>query len=86
MPRGREIPDEILAAVPGMDFAIDADFAHPAGDQLGVLRTEIQDEDFVGVNVLHGGFNQIRAMGKAERAPIGAGRAQRAYPAINPVE
>jgi len=27
-------------------FAIHVGFAHPARDQLGVLRTEIEDEDF----------------------------------------
>jgi hypothetical protein len=34
-----------------MDLAVDAKFAHAARDQLGVLRTEVQNEDAVRVNV-----------------------------------
>jgi len=40
-----------FAQIPGMDFAVHADFTHPAGDQLGVLRTEVQDQDSVGVDI-----------------------------------
>ena len=29
----------------GDDLAVDARLAHPAGDQLGVLRAEVDDED-----------------------------------------
>jgi hypothetical protein len=32
-------------------FAIHADLAHAARDQLGVLRAEIEDQDAVGVDV-----------------------------------
>nr|GFD57638.1 hypothetical protein [Tanacetum cinerariifolium] len=32
-------------------FAVHADFANAAGDQLGVLGTEVQNQDAVGVNV-----------------------------------
>jgi len=44
-------PHVVVAHIPGMDFAVDADLSHPAGDQLGVLRTEVQDQDSVGVDV-----------------------------------
>ena len=37
-----------------VDLAIHADLAHAAGDQLGVLGTEIQNQDAVGVNVMMG--------------------------------
>jgi len=30
-----------------MQFAVHAGLAHAAGDQLGVLGTEIEDEDFL---------------------------------------
>ena len=30
-----------------MDLAIDIEFAHPTGDELRVLRTEIEDQNFV---------------------------------------
>ncbi len=36
-----------LAHVPRMQFAIDVSLAHAAGDKLGVLGTEIEDEDFL---------------------------------------
>jgi hypothetical protein len=38
-------------------FAIDMGFAHPAGDKLGVLGTEIEDEDFFAVDVLVHGYS-----------------------------
>jgi hypothetical protein len=34
-----------------VQFAVHADFAHAAGDQLGVLGTEVEDQDAVSVNV-----------------------------------
>ena len=30
-----------------MQFAVNVSFAHAAGDQLGNLRAEVEDEDFV---------------------------------------
>ncbi len=47
MPAGVERADIRLAHVPGMQFAIDMCLAHAAGDKLGVLGTEIEDEDFL---------------------------------------
>ena len=47
--------DIFVAHVPGVQFAIDTDLAHTARDQLGVLGTEVQNEDAVGVNIVgHG--------------------------------
>src|SRR5690606_20698311 len=40
--------------VPGPDLAVHADLADAAGDQLGVLRAEVEDEDLVGMDVGHG--------------------------------
>ncbi len=37
--------------VPGPDFAIHADLAHAAGDQLRVLRAEVEDQDLVAADV-----------------------------------
>src|SRR6185312_8703352 len=38
---------------PCPDFAKNADFADAPRDQLRVLRSEIEDQDFVGVDVRH---------------------------------
>ena len=46
-----EHADLALLHVPGMDLAIDAGLAHAPRDQLGVLGTEIQDQDAVGMYV-----------------------------------
>src|SRR5690606_20593250 len=40
--------------VPGPDLAVHADLADASGDQLGVLRAEVEDEDLVGMDVGHG--------------------------------
>jgi hypothetical protein len=37
--------------IPGNDFAVDADLPDPARNQLGVLRTEVQDHDAVLMNI-----------------------------------
>ena len=42
-----------VAHIPGMDLAVDAQLAHAARDELGVLRTEVEDQDLVGVDVRH---------------------------------
>ncbi|MNN44943.1 hypothetical protein D3C81_1592530 [compost metagenome] len=46
--------DGVVAHVERVDFAVHADLAHTAGDQLGVLGTEVQDQDPVSVNILMG--------------------------------
>jgi hypothetical protein len=33
-----------------MDFAVNAAFAHAASDQLGVLRTEVEDQNAMRVD------------------------------------
>ena len=42
-----EIAHESVAHVVGMKLAIDARFAHATGDELGGLRTEVEDQDFL---------------------------------------
>ena len=39
--------------IPGVDLRIHAQFTHAAGDQLGVLRAEIENQNPVGMNVGH---------------------------------
>jgi hypothetical protein len=34
-----------------MDFRVHAAFAHPSGDQLGVLAAEVEDQDAIRVDV-----------------------------------
>lgn len=46
-----EFADRFIVHVERVQFAVHADFAHAAGDQLGVLGTEIEDQDAVSVNV-----------------------------------
>ena len=45
-------PDALDRGVEGDDLAIDAAFADAAGDQLGDLRPEIQDQDTVVVELV----------------------------------
>ncbi len=52
-PLRSESPDGRKVHVEGMQLTIDMCFAHPTGDQLSVLGTEIEDEDFFAVDVLH---------------------------------
>ncbi len=40
-----------IGHVPGMDFAVDAEFADAPGDELRVLRAEVDDQDAVGVDI-----------------------------------
>src|SRR3546814_13755147 len=39
----------VRVVVPGPDFAVDAQLADATRDQLRVLRAEVEDEDFVGM-------------------------------------
>ncbi len=54
----REGTDVVLAHVPRMQLAVHADLAHAAGDQLGVLGTEVENQNAVSVDVRmrHGAF------------------------------
>src|SRR3546814_1336819 len=45
----RERRDLVRVVVPGPDFAVDAQLADATRDQLRVLRAEVEDEDFVGM-------------------------------------
>ena len=51
---GVEPADIGFRYVVGPEFAINTDFPHPARDQLGVLGSEIKDQDALGVNIGHG--------------------------------
>ena len=51
---GREGTNVFIPGVPRMDFAIDAEFAYPTRNELGVLRTEIEDQDPIGMDVASG--------------------------------
>ncbi|MNE20302.1 hypothetical protein D3C80_1134140 [compost metagenome] len=51
---GVELADGVVAQVERVDLGVHADLAHATGDQLGVLGTEVQDQDPVGVNVVVG--------------------------------
>ncbi len=46
-----EFADRFVVHVERVQFAVHTDFTHAAGDQLGVLGTEVEDQDAVGVNV-----------------------------------
>ena len=50
-PAGGEFANRLVVHVERVQFAVHADFAHAAGDQLGVLGTEVEDQDTVSVNV-----------------------------------
>ena len=51
-----ELRDLRRVVVPRPDFAVHAEFADAARDELRVLRTEVEDEDLVAMDVVgHGG-------------------------------
>ncbi len=68
--------DVLKIGIPGVDFAIDARLAHPARDQLSVLRTEIQNQDSIVVQIGHRASHQsvspayaaVRRIGILKRA------------------
>ena len=49
----------VVTRVPRVDFAIDAELAHAARDQLRVLRAEIEDQDPVRVDVVRPGVRRL---------------------------
>ena len=51
MPRGLKVTDGFITDVKRHDLGIDPDFTHPAGDQLGVLRSEVEDQNAVAVDI-----------------------------------
>ena len=56
----------------GHDLGVDAQLAHPAGDELGVLRAEVDDED--GVLVAGSGRGSVRRSAVKASIVDGAGR------------
>src|SRR6185295_3995691 len=61
---GREPRDLGRIVVPGPDFAVHAELADAAGDQLRVLRAEIEDQDLVVVDVGHGVRGSLMRRGR----------------------
>src|SRR5205814_8426122 len=52
-----EAAHEVIGNVMGMDLAVDLRLAHPASDQLRVLRAEIQDRKSTRLNSSHLGIS-----------------------------
>ncbi|GHB80270.1 hypothetical protein GCM10007390_38130 [Persicitalea jodogahamensis] len=50
--------------IKGMDFAIHIELANTAGDELGILRTKVKDEDSFG----HGRFLETAKLGRSDKA------------------
>ncbi len=46
--------DVLGTHVPGVDLAVNTDLTHPAGDELGVLGAEVQNQDAVRMDILQG--------------------------------
>jgi hypothetical protein len=57
MPLSAEVAHEGVGHVAGVDLAVHMRLAHAAGDELGDLGAEVEDEDFL---VLHGGRQEKR--------------------------
>jgi hypothetical protein len=51
-----------------MNFAIDLEFPHPPGDELGVLGAEIQDQNFFLMGIAHG-FGVAEVMANCLKLP-----------------
>ncbi len=54
--------------VPGEEFAVDVRLAHPAGDQLGVLGTEVEDGDGIMHKVIS--LNQFTGCWKVQSSEM----------------
>ena len=53
MPRGAIAADVLRGQVRPVDFAVDAQLAHPPGDELRVLAAEVEDQHPLRMNVHH---------------------------------
>ena len=62
--------------IPGPDFAVHADLAHAAGDQLRVLRAEVEDQDLVGVEV------GVRLLGHRGVLPLETKKGNSRFPSV----
>ena len=60
-----EFADRFIVHVERVQFAVHADFAYATGDQLGVLGTEVEDQDAVSMNVE--GHGQSRLISETTR-------------------
>ncbi len=56
---GRKRADERLRRIKRMDFAVHARLPHPAGDELGVLRAEVDYQQLLTVQVAGNGHRQL---------------------------
>jgi len=65
-----EGPDRLQLHIEGMQFAIDMGFAHPPGNELGILGTEIEDQYLFAVNILGHGISKKRFGAGAPRDPL----------------
>lgn len=66
---GSELANRFVIHVERVQFAVHADFTHAAGNQLGVLGTEVEDQDAVSVNVEgHDSFSDAAASFKPQAA------------------
>ena len=68
---GREFADRLIAGIPRMDFAVNAGLSHTACNKLGILRTEVEYQNALAVNVL-GGFGIQRSLSdcKSQRTGV----------------
>jgi hypothetical protein len=62
-----------------VDFAVNLEFPHPPGNELGVLRTEVQDEHFFLMGIEH---FCIFCMGEG---PAGLVPEAASHPRLNPL-
>ena len=62
---GRKGANCFRVVIPGPDFAVDANLADAPRDQLRVLRAEIENQDFVAMDVLHAFLPSPAGRGKS---------------------
>ena len=69
----REGAEPLRVDVERVDLGVHVRLAHPPGDELGVLRAEIEDDDPVGMDVGRGGHGRWPAPGGVPAKGTGAG-------------
>ena len=50
---GGKLPDAGHRQIEGVNFAVDLEFPHPPGNELGILGAEVQDQDFFFMRIRH---------------------------------
>ena len=76
MALGGELLDARQRHDVGVDFAVNLEFPHPPGNELGVLGAEVQDEHFFLMGIEH----RCMGEGPAGLVPEAAG-----HPRLNPL-